>query len=106
MSERVKLSEEESLLPQCKSREVANILGGFLGGLVGFIDVAAVRTAVQWWAECDEAWAAFEAMNPTKMPCAGCKYINDVPDGGGFCYMFKEAPETLPCGAWKADLPR
>jgi len=29
--------------------------------------------------------------------CAGCRHA-DGAEGDGWCYMFREKPETLPCG--------
>lgn len=41
------------------SREIANLLGGVLGGFVQMSTVEDVRTAIKWWAQTDEAWALF-----------------------------------------------
>jgi hypothetical protein len=30
--------------------------------------------------------------------CDGCQHIRNADDFVGFCYMFDEEPETLPCG--------
>ena len=35
-------------------------------------------------------------MNKELKPCDGCRHI--LSDGDGWCYMFKDEPETLPCG--------
>lgn len=37
-------------------RECASILGGVIGTLAGMADREAVRNAVRWWAETDQAW--------------------------------------------------
>lgn len=39
-------------------REVAKILGGLLGGLMGMSDIGSIRRAVEWWASTPEAWDA------------------------------------------------
>jgi hypothetical protein len=41
-------------------RECSRIIGGVLGGLAGLTDLQALRRAVRWWAETDEAWKLFE----------------------------------------------
>lgn len=56
MSNKIKLDPHESR--QLTDRECAKILGGTVGALLDMAPPSAVRNAVRWWAETDEAWAA------------------------------------------------
>jgi hypothetical protein len=48
-------------------REISQILGALVGGLVMMVDdPAAVRRAVQWWAVTDEPWMIVEAARGLK----------------------------------------
>lgn len=38
------------------SREVARLLGGFVGALCDMSSAETVREAMRWWAETDAAW--------------------------------------------------
>lgn len=37
-------------------RECALIVGGLIGSLSEMADLSAVRRAIKWWAETDQAW--------------------------------------------------
>lgn len=41
-------------------RECAKLLGAVIGGLAQQADIEAVRRAVRWWAETEDAWTALD----------------------------------------------
>lgn len=57
--ERVKLDPNKART-DLTSREIAKLLGGFIGGLIEMAELDEIETAVKWWAENPEAWEHFE----------------------------------------------
>lgn len=47
---------DEPVRTDLTDRECAKIIGGIIGSLTQVADAAAVRQAVRWWADTDEAW--------------------------------------------------
>lgn len=46
------------------SREIAKVLGGAIGGLLGFCDEEQIRQAVRWLANSDAFWTLSRATVP------------------------------------------
>lgn len=62
---RVKLDPNEART-DLTSREVAKLLGGFIGGMTEMAALDEIQTAVKWWAETPEAWEELEKINELK----------------------------------------
>lgn len=48
------------------SREIAKLLGGFIGGLIEMAEVDEIEAAVKWWAENPEVWDHFQKIKKTQ----------------------------------------
>lgn len=53
------------------SREIAKLLGGFLGGFVEMASIDDIKTAVKFWADTPEAWESLEALKKLMYPASG-----------------------------------
>lgn len=65
---KIKLSPVPSRLAgqNLTDREVASLLGGFIGNLCNYTDSTTVRRAVQWWAQQNDAWAMLAQASPVE----------------------------------------
>lgn len=51
--------DEREIRHDLTSRECATLVGAVIGGLLRMAPADDVRTAIRWYAECDEVWQAF-----------------------------------------------